>query len=413
MTSLPLTKIYQKFDRSVVADLQATLTAGLEPLQPLLRPGATIALAVGSRGIANIAQVVKITVEFIKGQGADPFIIPAMGSHGGGTAAGQTDVLASYGITSNSMGAPIRATMDTVELTSPDSPARVFMDRYAYEADGVVVINRIKPHPDYQGPYESGLVKMCVIGLGKHAQALEIHSSGIHGMREFIPPVARQILSTGKVLAGIAIVENPYDEIMCVRVLKAAEIMREEPQLLDLARANMPRLPVDQLDVLLVDRLGKNLSGTGLDTKIIGRIKIRGEAEPARPVIKSIVVSDLSHETHGNALGVGLADVITQKLFTKIDLAATYENTVTSTFLERAKIPLIAQNDAQAYTWARRSCGAIPAGQERVIRIQDTLHLGEVYVSDAILADLRQRSDIEFLGEPMEMFDEQGNLYPF
>ncbi|MBN1994042.1 MAG: DUF2088 domain-containing protein [Anaerolineae bacterium] len=413
MQPLQLVKIQQHFECPVIADIPATLTAELSRIEPLIHPNTSIALAVGSRGIAGIAEIVRTTADFIKSRGGLPFIIPAMGSHGGATAEGQIEILASYGITTAAMDAPIRSSMETVELTKNDSPNRVFMGRYAYEADGVILINRIKPHTDYHGLYESGLAKMCVIGLGKHAQALEIHSFGVYGLRELIPLTAKQILATGKIIAGIALVENAYDKTMVINVLKADEIMVEEPKLLETARANMPKLPVDKIDILMVDRLGKNISGVGLDPNIIGRIKIRGEAEPDRPLIKSIMVSDLTEETHGNALGLGLADVITQRLFNKIDLAATYENIVTSSFLERGKIPLIAQNDGQAYAWARRGCGLIPEGQERVIRIQDTLHLDQVYVSKAVLAEIISRPDLEVSGEPVDMFDSHGKMLAF
>jgi hypothetical protein len=411
--TLRLTKIRQRFERPVLQDIQTALIRELDRIRPMIVSGARIAVAVGSRGITDIAEIVKTAVEYVKGREAIPFIVPAMGSHGGATAQGQAEVLRSYGITEIFVGAPIHSSMDTVELTREGDPNRVFMDRCAYESDGVVLVNRVKPHTDYHGPYESGLVKMSVIGLGKHRQALEIHSFGVYGLRELIPPTAERILAAGKVLFGIAIVENAYDETMLVRVLKADEIMREEPRLLEIARANMPRLPTDEIDILIVDRLGKDISGCGMDTNIIGRIMIRGEAEPESPRIKSIVVTDVTEGSHGNALGIGLADVITRRLFERIDLPAMYENIVTSTFLERGKIPVIAENDATAYAYARRSCGLISQSRERTVRIQDTLHLSEVYVSRAVLDALGSRSDIEVLDPPLDVFDEHGALLPF
>ena len=380
---------------------------------PAIMPGASIAIAVGSRGISDIVTIVATTVAAIKGQGASPFIVPAMGSHGGATAEGQIEVLRSLGITESAVGAPIRSSMDAVELPPGDGLNRAFMDRYAFESDGVVLINRIKPHTDYHGAHESGLVKMSVIGLGKHRQALEIHGFGVHGLRELIPPTAERLLATGKILFGIAIIENGYDETMQVTALRADEIIREEPRLLQLAKANMPRLPVDEIDVLIVDRLGKDISGCGMDPNIIGRMMIRGEAEPLRPQIKAIMVTDLTEGSHGNALGIGLADVITRRLFEKIDTTAMVENIVTSTFLERGKIPIVAADDATAYAYARRSCGMTKAGHERIVRIQDTLHLGSVYVSDAILADIKDRSDIEVAGKAGAVFSENCALLPF
>ncbi|MBN1877100.1 MAG: DUF2088 domain-containing protein [Anaerolineae bacterium] len=414
MTSLYLTKIRQRFPRPRLNDARAAMTQELDTMRPLIQPGDSIAIAVGSRGIANIATIVKTVVDFVKAQSAAPFIIPAMGSHGGGTAEGQAGVLASYGITGATMGAPVRSSLDVVEIPAPGFPNRVFMDRYAYESDGVILINRVKVHTDFHGPYESGLVKMSVIGLGKHRQALEIHSFGVYGLRERIPPTAQRIFETGKVLFGVALVENAYDETMVVKALRAGDIMREEPSLLDVARANMPRLPVDNLDILIIDRMGKDISGAGIDPNIIGRNRIRGEPEPDHPHIKAVTVHDLTDATHGNACGTGLADVVTRRLFDKTDLTITNENIVTSSFLERGNIPVIAPTDAQAYTWALRSCSS-PAGsvvpvEACVARIRDTLHLSELYVSRAVLDEIVGRVDIEVLGEPVTMFSTDGVL---
>jgi hypothetical protein len=405
MMELNLTRVRRRFPRPRIDDVLAAVADELAPLAARLHPGEQIALAVGSRGIANIAAIVKTTVDFVKAQGAAPFIIPAMGSHGGATPLGQVEVLASYGITSETMGCPIRSSLETVELTPPDARCRVFMDRFAYESDGVILINRIKLHTDFHGTYESGLVKLSVIGLGKHRQALEIHTSGVYGLRHLIPWTAAQILGTGKVRFGLALVENAYDETMLVRGLGAEVIMAEEPALLDVARANMPSLPVDDIDVLLIDRMGKDISGSGIDPNIIGRNYIRGEPEPERPRIKAITIHDLTDGSHGNAVGLGLADVIARRLFDKIDLDATNQNTVTSSFLIRGKIPAIAPDDATAYAWALRSCGRLDAEQVRVVRVRDTLHLSEAWVSPAVLSELAGRDDIEVLGPVLPAFD--------
>ena len=410
--TLMLTKIRQIFPRPRLDDVPAAVAETLGALADRVRPGEHIALAVGSRGIANIAAIVETTVEFVRACGGSPFIIPTMGSHGGGTAEGQTAVLASYGITSEAMGCPIRATMETVEITPPEPRNRVFMDRYAYESDGVILINRVKIHTDFHGPHESGLVKMSVIGLGKHRQALEIHSWGVYVLRHLIPWTSAQILASGKVRLGLAIVENAYDETMLVKALPAEAIMDEEPALLELSRANMPSLPVDDIDVLLIDRMGKNISGSGIDPNIIGRNHIRGEPEPDRPRIKAITIHDLTDESHGNAVGLGVADVIARRLFDKIDLDATNANTVTSTFLRRGKIPVIAPDDATAYAWALRAATIAP-GTEHVVRIQDTLHLSECYVSDAVMAEIAARHDIEIAGAPTPLCDAAGTLTPF
>jgi len=409
-----LTKIRQYFPRPRLDDVPSAVAQELAQMKPQIRPNTSIAIAVGSRGIANIAVIVKTVVNFIKAQSATPFIIPAMGSHGGATAEGQAGVLAGYGITETTMGAPVHSSLDVVEIPAEGMRNRVFMDHHAYESDGVILINRVKPHTDFHGPHESGLVKMSVIGLGKHRQALEIHSFGVYGLRELIPPTARRIFDTGKVLFGVALVENAYDETMLVKALRADEIMDEETELLEIARANMPHLPVDDVDVLIIDRMGKDVSGAGIDPNIIGRNKIRGEPEPVRPRVKAITVHDLTDATHGNACGAGLADVITRRLFDKTDLAVTNENIVTSSFLERGKLPVIAPTDAEAYAWALRSCsgpgGRVQPGCERVIRIRDTLHLSELYVSRAILDEVKDRPDIEVIGDPVDVFDESGTM---
>lgn len=414
---LTLTKIRQHFPRPRVDDVVAAVVEAEQAMADRIKPGERIAITVGSRGIANIAAIARATVDFVKAQGARPFIIPAMGSHGGATGPGQAEILASYDITSATMGCPIRSSMETLELDAPGTQNRVFMDRFAHEADGVILMNRVKPHTDFHGPYESGLVKLSVIGLGKHRQALEIHSYGVYGLRHLIPTTARPILATGKIRFGLALVENAYDETMTVEALGAEAIMDEEPRLLELARANMPHLPVDDVDVLIIDRMGKDISGAGIDPNIIGRNYIRDEPEPARPRIKAITVHDLTEASHGNGVGLGLADVVTRRLFDTLDLGATNENTVTSTFLERGKIPVIAPDDATAYAYALRSCAlpvnGVPPEEARVLRIRDTLHLAEVYVSQMVLAEIQARANVEVEPPPRPVFNPGGVLTPF
>ena len=408
-----MVKIRQRFDRRRLDDVEAALREELRRLESVVAPGAEIAIAVGSRGVANTAAIVRGLVAFIKQRGASAFIIPAMGSHGGATPAGQEEILAGYGVTESSVGAPVRSSMDVVELPKSDSVVDVFMDRHAWESDGVIVVNRVKPHTDFHGPYESGLVKMCVIGLGKHRQALAVHRYGIYGLRELIPLVARDILATGKVLGGIGIVENAYDETMIVRALRADEFFTVEPELLATATANMPKLPVEKIDVLVVDRIGKDISGTGLDPNIIGRIRIRGEPEPQSPDIKIIMACDLTDESHGNAIGIGLIDVITRRLYGKTDFPVMYENVYTSSFLERAKVPIVAETCREAMRYALRGCGPPEGDGPRIVRIRDTLHLGDVYVSEPILDELAGRDDVETIGQPVDLFDEGGGLAAF
>jgi hypothetical protein len=303
--------------------------------------------------------------------------------------------------------------MDVVELKQGDSPVPLFMDKNAFEADGIILINRIKPHTDYHSKYESGLVKMSVIGLGKERQASVIHSYGIYGLSVLIPLIAKKILSTGKILGGIGLVENALDDTMFVKALKANDLLDKEPGLLDIARGNMPYLPVDDIDVLIIDQMGKDISGVGIDPNIIGRIKIAGQNEPDRPKIRAIVLLDLTDNSHGNAIGIGLSDVITRKFYDKIDFSSTYTNVITSSFLERAKVPVVAGNDKEAFEIALRSCGFLRKGEEKIIRIKDTLHLDEMYISQTVMDILNGSGGIETIEEHVNMFNSKDQINPF
>jgi len=404
MMDYQLTKIKQRFRTNSLPDVKAELSSELGKIGSLIEPGARIAVAAGSRGVQNLELVVKELVDFIRENHAEPFVVPAMGSHGGATAAGQAEILAGYGISEKSVGAPVRSSMEVIELPRGDCPNRIFMDKYAYDSDGVILINRIKPHTDYHGTYESGLVKMAVIGLGKEKQASAIHRYGIYGLSKLIPKTAHQIFSTGKILGGIALVENAYDDTMLVKVLKGKDIFQQERVLLELARNNMPALPVDKIDLLIIDQMGKDISGVGIDTNIIGRIRIAGQDDPDKPDIKAILVSDLTDNSHGNAIGLGLADVITKKLYDKIDFPATYSNAITSSFLERTKIPIVGANGREAFEIALRSCGYLEKGEENIIRIRDTLHLDEMYVSPSIRKAVNGSERIETMKENVPLF---------
>ena len=402
---IEMVKIRQQFSDDSIEDPAGAVREAMEKTRLGIYQGMTIGVAVGSRGIGSIECMVRTVIDFVKSCGAHPFIIPAMGSHGGATAEGQRAVLAGYGITEATMEAPIEAGMEVVRLEAPDCECGVHMSRKAAMADGVLLVNRIKPHTDYHGDYESGLVKMSVIGLGKHVQALEIHKYGVRGLRELLPVAAARIFATGKILGGIAIVENRLDRPSIIEAVPGHLIMAREPELLQRAVSSMPRLPVEAVDVLVVDQIGKDYSGTGLDTNVIGRMHIRGEPEPQHPSIKSIMVRDLSVRSHGNALGIGMADVITRRLFDKIDFGPMYENSFTSTFLERVKIPVIARNDAEAFAYALRNCGWLAPGTERVVRIRNTLQLDEVYVSLPVLHELANRGMAEQAADPVPLFN--------
>lgn len=406
-----LVKVRQFFNRERIEDIEGKVREEVLKLGISIKPSSEIAIAVGSRGIRNIDRIVKATVDVIKELGGRPFIVPAMGSHGGATAEGQKKLLEGYGIREDLIGAPIKSSMEVVELPSDGLENKVFMDKIAYSADGTIIINRIKPHTDFHGDVESGLLKMCVIGLGKHKQAIEIHRFGTYGLRCLIPPTAKRILQYGNIIFGIGIVENAYDETMMIEVVKPEDFEETDKRLLKIARENMPSLPVDKLDVLIVDEMGKDISGAGMDTNIIGRIYIDGEPEPDRPKITRIVVTDLTEKTHGNAIGIGLADFTTKKLFSKIDFDATYQNAVTSTFVLRGKIPIIAEDPRTAIEWALRTCGPIDIEKARIIRIKNTLSLGELYVSESVLEEIKDK--VEIISNFIEICDERGELIPF
>ena len=403
--------IRQRFNRPQCQNIDETVRQGVNGIGLRLPLGAKIAIAVGSRGIANIDCIVKAAVTCLRSAGADPFIIPAMGSHGGATAEGQTKVLAGYGVTPERMGAKIVSSMEVLELPASDLGNKVFIDRAAFRADGIVLVNRIKPHTDFHAAYESGLVKMGVIGLGKHAAAAELHSFGVDGLRERIPLTFQKIVSTDKILFGLAVVENAYDETAVIEAVAGEEIITREPKLLEIARKNMPSLPVEDIDVLIVDRIGKDISGVGMDPNIIGRIRIGGQAEPSSPRIKNIVISELTPASHGNAIGIGLADVITRKLFDTIDFETMYVNARASLFLERIKVPFIAETDEAGFGLALKACGRLVGGMERIVRIRDSLRLGEVQVSKGILEEIRESVELERGPEPI--FDERGDLLPW
>lgn len=408
-------RIRQNFPRPKVDDVAAEIRTGCldERISSLIKPGMSVAVTVGSRGIRGLDVMVASLVAALKELGAAPFIVPAMGSHGGATAEGQEELLAGYGVTEEACGAPVRSSMEVVELGETASGVTVYMDRLASEADGVVLLGRIKPHTDFHGEFESGLVKMAAIGLGKHAQALALHAHGVKGIRDYMIEVGEAVLASGKILFGIAVIENAHEETAMLEVIPSEEIRAREPELLKHATALLPKLPFDDLDILFVDELGKDFSGTGMDTNVIGRIRIPGEAEPESPRIRYIIVGDMSDHSGGNALGIGLADFTTTRLVGKIDHAKTRENVLTSTFVERAKIPLAFESDREALLAAMRCTWGIPAEELRFAHIPNTLEIGEIYVSQNVAEELAPNgASIE--GEPEDLaFDDSGNLTAF
>jgi hypothetical protein len=379
-----------------------------------VRPGMEVAIAAGSRGIADIAAFVRAVASRVRDAGAAPFVVPAMGSHGGATAEGQVAILESLGITEDFCGAPIRSSMEVVELARTARGTPVFLDRHAHGADGVIPIVRVKAHTDFRGQVESGLLKMCAIGLGKHEQALALHALGVAGIRDHMVDVGLHVAGSGHVLFGVAIVENAYDEAAIVEAVRPPDFLEREASLLETSKSWMPRLPVDEVDVLFVDRMGKNYSGTGMDTNVLGRFRIPGEEEPASPRVRYVVVGDLTEESHGNAAGIGLADLTTERLVGRIDRRATYENVLTSTFVERGKIPIACAHDRAAVEAAVRCTWGVPSERTRLVRIPNTLHLARVQVAEALVPEVLEREDAEVAGDPFPLpFGPDGHLAPF
>ena len=411
---LPLmVPVRQHFPAATLDDPVAAVREQLRQanLQAVIRPGARVAVSSGSRGIANIIEITRTVVDSIKEAGGHPFILPAMGSHGGANAEGQKQVLAGYGITKESMGAPVEATMEVVQVDRLDDGIPVLVNRLALEADGVVLVNRVKPHTSFRGPFESGLMKMMTIGLGSHRGATIAHSQGAQGLSRLIPAWGKVILRKAPILMGVAIIENAYDQTARIAVLRPEQFETQEPRLLEEARKAMPRILVRDIDLLILEKIGKDISGTGMDTNVVGRMMLPGVKEPDEPGVSRIVALDLTDNTHGNANGVGLADIITRRLFERIDFQATYANVFTTTFLNRANIPVIMETDRQAIEAALEVRRLEDTTRARIARIRSTLDVAEVQISEPLFAEFKDHPHIESLGEPHPFsFAEDGTL---
>jgi hypothetical protein len=407
-------RLRRTLDAPRVDRIEETLDGELESIRvrDRIKPGARIALTAGSRGVANIDRILRHLVAVLKSCSAEPFLVPTMGSHGGGTADGQLEILRSLNITEESVGAPVLSSMEVVEIGKSVFGFPVFVDRHAAEADGIVVVNRVKPHTEFEGPIESGLMKMLAIGMGKHRGCLEVHRQTVtYGYRQVIPEIGRFILAKLPVLFGVAVVENIYDETALIRALLPEEFMAEEERLLARAKILMPRLPSDRIDILIADEMGKNISGTGMDTNVIGRIMFVGEREPEAPKITRIVVLDLTEESHGNAIGIGLADYTTRRLVDKIDPGAVSANAIASMTPEKGRIPITLKTDLEAVEAAFTTIGAIDPVRARVVHIKNTLEMVEMDVSEALLEECGETDNLRVMGERRALsFDRQGNL---
>ena len=409
-----MVSVRQKFDDThiPVEEIPDVVKTQLDrtEIKEKIRPGMEIAITVGSRGVANIPVIIKAIGDFVKSQGATPFLVPAMGSHGGATAEGQRAVIEGYGVTEEATGCEIRSSMETALIGETPNGMPVRIDKNAYEADGIIVCGRVKPHTGFRGPYESGIMKMMAIGLGKQFGAEIIHWDGFGHFKEYIPMFGNAILKNAPVLCGVALLENAYDKTREIVSLTPQEIIDEEPKLLLRAKSYMPRILFDSCDVLIVDQMGKNISGDGMDPNISGRFPnpyADGGIKAQR-----VVALDLTEQSHGNACGIGLADVTTRRLFNKMDFEQTYPNAITNTVVEEMKIPMIMESDKLAVQMALKSCVEIDHQNPRVVRIHTTMDMDEIQISAGLVEEARQNPALEILGEtkPME-FNGQDNFF--
>jgi hypothetical protein len=406
-------RVRQTFARPRLTDIPGGVRTALGSARLPMKRGDSVAVGAGSRGVANIDTIVKSAVDWLKELGARPFVFPAMGSHGGATVEGQRAVLAHYGITEAAMGCEIRATMEVVQVGEALG-LPVWLDRIASEADWIGLVNRVKPHTDFKGSIESGLFKMMTIGLGKYRGATQYHRANVnHGYETVITAVGREMLRAARIGFGLGVVENGYDETARVEAFNAADLEAGERRLLKDAREWMARLPFSPLDVLVVEEIGKNISGSGMDTNVIGRPSNPHEPFPADPKILWIVALDLTGESGGNATGIGNADFTTRRLAEKVDWKITAINCLTACAPNGGKLPLVFESDREAVENALNCIGLTKPADARVIRIRNTLMLGEIECSEAFLPDIAKRPDLAVVGEATPLgFDGSGRIVP-
>ena len=403
-------KARQLFDKARLDDIEGTVKKEIDKLKLPDIKGKRIALTAGSRGVANQARILKAVADVLKEKGAKPFIVPGMGSHGGATAEGQVEMIAGYGITEEYCGVPILATMDVVQLGETASGFPVYCDKNAAEADYILPVHRIKPHTDFKGPIESGPCKMLVIGLGKHKGASYIHDLGFSVFAKLIPEAAQVYFDSGKVLAAVGIVENAYDQTLLIEAMEVKDVIRRETELLVKAKSVMAKFYMDAIDVLVIEEIGKNVSGAGMDSNVIG---ICGSGEPGFEAcpIKRIAVLGISELSHGNGTGLGVAQVVTVDFMKQLDLGATYINSITSRVIEGARIPLVANNDLDAVKICVYCGMGIKPGQAKIVQIVNTLELGDILMSEPYLPLIKDDKRFEILSEPEPMqFDANGRL---
>ena len=408
MNTPKLIKISQNLDRKRIENPQEELSLRIRQsgLLSRVKPGDRVAITAGSRGIHNISAILKTVADELKKTGAKPFIVAAMGSQGGNTVEGQLKILEGVGITEKSVGAPIVSGIDIIKLGTTPSGVPLYIDKSAYDSDGIVVVNRVKPHTNFRAPVESGLCKMVSVGLGKRPGAETMHR---HGLGPVIVEGCRAILKKASFLFGVGILENAFDETLDFRVVPPEEFERADEELLASSWRLLPEIPISPFDILIVDEMGKNISGSGMDTNVIGFWRRYGGEK--KPDYQTLIVLDLTDESHGNAMGVGLADLITKKLAEKINLKVTYVNAITSGVWSNARVPITLEKDRECIETA---LAKYEDGEARIVRIKNTLRLHEVLITENLIPQISERNDLEIAGEPEPLqFDSSGNILPF
>lgn len=402
-------KIRQIYDRSKIEDIPGWIREQMERnlAHKQNYQGRRLCLTAGSRGIPQLDMIMRTIIDKLKEWNAEPFIIPAMGSHGGATAAGQLELLAGYNITETTMGVPIHSSMEVVCIGELEDGTPVYCDKYAYESDGIIVLNKIKPHTDFHGKHESGIAKMMAIGLAKHKGASLFHMQGFPSFPERIPQVCDLFLEKTPIAFGVGIVQNAYDEISEIEVMPKEKILEKDAELLCIAKRKIARFKFPSIDVLIIDEIGKNISGNGHDPNITGRSNSGGFEDALD--LKKLFIRSLNEETHHNGCGLSVADVTTRRCVNSVDFETTWINVITSTMLNGGAIPIYLENDREALLVAIRTCNGIDFSKARVVRIKDTLHMEYIEVSESYYGELKDHPEIEILSDPYEIdFDDEG-----
>ena len=411
-------KVRQEFPRPEPLDISATVAAQIALVQDLLKPNARVAVTVGSRGIANLREIVRTVLDALKAAGVQPFILPAMGSHGGATPEGQKRILADYGITEETMKVPIEAAMTTREVGRTVDGVPAFTSATALAADGIVVLNRVKPHTDYfSRTVGSGLIKMMVVGMGKHDGAASFHRTAVHrGYEDTLRSLGKVVLREAPILFGLALVEHQYHDTARIEAVRPEDIESREVELLAEAAALLPNLPFDKADLLVVDQIGKNISGVGMDPNVIGRhahhySTLLQNVLEVTPFIRRIYVRGLTPETHGNAIGVGLADAVHARLAEAMDAESTFVNVRTALTLHNAKLPMHFPNDRAAIAGLLDTLALSDPALARVMRIRNTLDLATLELSEAFAGEAAAHENLTVLSKPAEwQFDTSSDL---